>query len=245
MRFRFNPAPTALVLSLLAGMVGAPANADWLVTLDGDRVETRGAWEVEGKLVVFTLPDGTLSSMRLAQVDLDVSERLTDSERQRLRASGAEAPARTRAPAFVLTDSDVGHVQPSALEEPSGVGEARDDTESPAAAPSGGSEGLTVADWSQDFDDGIDGVIVTGNLENRGEDSHTDVTMAVLVYYTDGTLAGQAAATLGSMVMSPGQSTSFRVTFPGIVSFDRPEFRLNSEPLAPRAEESEREEGYE
>jgi len=42
---------TALVLALA---LPAAARADWLVTTEGGRVETRGPWEVKGKLVVFT-----------------------------------------------------------------------------------------------------------------------------------------------------------------------------------------------
>ena len=45
--------------------------ADWLVTRDGTRIETEGLWSMQGKLVVFELPDGTLSSLRLSLVASD------------------------------------------------------------------------------------------------------------------------------------------------------------------------------
>jgi hypothetical protein len=54
-----------------------PAAADWLVTQLGDRIETRGAWRVEKKSVIFTLPNGTLSSLRVSDVDLAASEKAT------------------------------------------------------------------------------------------------------------------------------------------------------------------------
>ncbi|HET9767963.1 MAG TPA: hypothetical protein VFS60_13995, partial [Thermoanaerobaculia bacterium] len=50
--------------ALAAAAAAAPAAADWLVMRDGSRVETKGAWEVRGTLVVLTLPNGTLSSVR-------------------------------------------------------------------------------------------------------------------------------------------------------------------------------------
>ena len=65
------------VLATLASTVG-PAKADWLITREGARVETQGAWKVKGKLVVFETADGKLSSLRVADVDLDASRRATE-----------------------------------------------------------------------------------------------------------------------------------------------------------------------
>ncbi len=53
----------AAALALPCLVVG-PAAADWIVTTDGERIETRGPWEVKGRLVVMTLADGELASMR-------------------------------------------------------------------------------------------------------------------------------------------------------------------------------------
>ena len=47
---------------LAAGLFAAPAAADWLVTRDGGRVETKGPWKVKGKLVVFTRAAETAAS---------------------------------------------------------------------------------------------------------------------------------------------------------------------------------------
>ena len=70
--------PTAgLALALL--LLFAPlAAADVLVTRDGARIATKGAWEVKGNQVLFHQPNGTLSALRLADVDLDASTAATE-----------------------------------------------------------------------------------------------------------------------------------------------------------------------
>lgn len=96
---------TRLVLAVaLLGLPAAAISADWLVTREGARVETRGTWEVRGKMVVFTRPNGTLSSMRLSEVDLDASQAATAAARRPTDVpSDEEAPQ----PVLVLTNDDV------------------------------------------------------------------------------------------------------------------------------------------
>jgi hypothetical protein len=231
-----------LVLGLLIALPALPAAADWLVTQDGDRVETRGPWEIRGKLVVFTLPNGTLSSMRLTDVDLDASEQLANS---RQAPSAAVAPeAERREATIVITDSDVAHVGPEAASSATERQEVGTQARAQLAAAASG-EGLTVAAWSQEYDDAIDGVVLTGSIENRSPNLHTEITLQVMLYNTDGSLAGRAAATVDNMLLREGQSSSFRAAFAGIVGFDRPEFRINSSALIPRQEGSEGDTGLE
>ena len=66
------------------------AAADWLVASDGSRIETKGPFKVEGKLVIFTLPNGTLGSLPLSEVDLEASRSLT------AQAAAEDPPARSR-----------------------------------------------------------------------------------------------------------------------------------------------------
>lgn len=230
---------TGLVLGLLLALAALPATADWLVTQSGDQVETEGPWEVKGKLVVFTLPGGTLSSMRLSDVDLDASQQLT-TEKNQPTAPAAAATTPRREATIVITDSDVAHVGAAAVPNSAeGRQEAGAQARAELAGDAASGEGLTVAEWNQEFDDGIDGVVVTGSVENRSPNLHGEITLQVMLYNTDGSLAGRAAATLDNVLLRAGQSTSFRAAFAGIVGFDRPEFRLNSAPLSPREEGSE------
>jgi len=81
------------------------AQADWLVTQEGKQVQTKGPWEVRRNLVVFTLPNGTLSSMRLSEVDVEKSKELTAEAGKPPEEAEIEAP---KPPVLVLTNRDVG-----------------------------------------------------------------------------------------------------------------------------------------
>ncbi|MCH7664602.1 MAG: SH3 domain-containing protein [Acidobacteria bacterium] len=57
-----------------------PVSADWLVYRDGTRLETVGEWKIDGKHVVFSLPNGMLSTVKLEELNLDASRKLTRSQ---------------------------------------------------------------------------------------------------------------------------------------------------------------------
>ena len=65
---------TNLAFGLAVLSTAGPLQADWLVTRDGARIETKGAWKVDGRRVLFTVPNGTLSMIRT-----DESLRITTS----------------------------------------------------------------------------------------------------------------------------------------------------------------------
>lgn len=92
----------ALALLLLLPAAG---QADWLITQDGQRIRTQGPWEVKGRMVVFTSERGTLSSIRLDEVDLEASEEFT----ARAARPAAETPAEAPQPpsVMILTNEDV------------------------------------------------------------------------------------------------------------------------------------------
>ena len=62
-----------LVVICLACLTTAVA-ADLLKTHAGETIETRGPWRVKGKQVIFTNEKGVLSSLRLADIDIEASE---------------------------------------------------------------------------------------------------------------------------------------------------------------------------
>ncbi len=107
----------ALWCAAACWIAASASHADWLVTRAGERVETEGPWEVKGQMVVFTQPGGTLSSLRVSEVDLEASEEAT-AETART-AAPPEAPAPTLASARmkgtrVITTEDVGAGVPGA-----------------------------------------------------------------------------------------------------------------------------------
>ena len=93
----------------LVAFSAAPVAADWLVTQEGDRIETDGPWKVDGRRVVFTLPNGSLSMMRLSEVDLPASEAATADALRPPEPVEAEPEVEERPePVLVLTNDDIG-----------------------------------------------------------------------------------------------------------------------------------------
>lgn len=204
----------------LAGLwfaaVAGPASADWLVTRQGARVETRGAWEVKGKLVVFRTPGGELASLRLAEVDLDASRRTTAAAERAVRAveevrrRGPEKKPSVRA----ITDKDVRRV----------------DSAAPAAGPR-----LTVTGYERTPDTESGTLVITGSLRNDSGVRVTEMNLSVQLLGADGqpVVAGQALLT--ATELDAGQQSGFRVEFPGSPSYS--DIRFEPRGLAPKESE--------
>ena len=192
------------------------AVADWLVTQEGDRVEINGPWKVEGQLVTFILPNGTLGSMRLSAVDLDASQALTE------KAAAQPAPVQPkprRKAEFVLTDADVGHPRSS----DSGDSDSAGQSTAAEARP-----GLRVAGWRENVDLSTSSVTVTGNLQNPTQNPATSIALSVMLYGEDGSLLETATADLERGFLNPGASVRFEARFTDTLSFDRVEFDIRS-----------------
>jgi len=107
-RFTESRWPAILLVGLLAAFFPGSLSADVLVTRDGQRIETRGPWEVKGRMVVFTLPNGTLSSIRADEVDLEASREAT-AETLAPAEELESAKEERREPVLRLTTRDVGY----------------------------------------------------------------------------------------------------------------------------------------
>jgi hypothetical protein len=77
MAMRFGSGTTVFVLAFA---LCAEAHGDWLVLKSGQRVETRGAWNVRGRQVVFTSRTGVLQALPLADVDVEASKKATSPD---------------------------------------------------------------------------------------------------------------------------------------------------------------------
>ena len=103
--------PLSLITASILSLFAISAAADWLVLTDGTAIETRGAWEEQGRLIVFTLPDGTLSSMAAAELDLEASRERT-AEASRPEPPPVESPEPPARATVVITDADVRRATP-------------------------------------------------------------------------------------------------------------------------------------
>lgn len=63
-----------IVLGLIACL---PAAADWLVTLEGQLIETQGPWTIDGRVLAYTDLDGAEHRLDLDEIDLEGSEETT------------------------------------------------------------------------------------------------------------------------------------------------------------------------
>src|SRR5579862_3546844 len=132
-------ATAALAAGVLALLLGpSPLQADWIVTRQGERFEIQGTWQLKGKLAVFTLPNGTLSSMRADRVDVDASKQATEQAKQQAAAPPPAAKAEPKRKAvIVLTDKDFKKPLPDA------AGPAAGPAAGDAAASAGGAGAKT------------------------------------------------------------------------------------------------------
>jgi hypothetical protein len=193
----------ALAAAALAAPI-VPAAADWLVTREGARVETRGAWQVKGKLVVFHTPAGDLSSLRLSEVDLEASRRATQElELARREAAAARREPERKAPVFVLTDDKVRHAKPGAA----------------PAAPGKPAPSLTVVSWDRAADPGDGHAVITGTVKNASAFEVSDVTVSIQLLGADGKPLVSGLATLTSTTLPPGQQSGFRAEFPSVTTY--------------------------
>ena len=222
----------ALAALLATVAPAAPAKADWLVTREGGRVETRGVWTVKGKLVVFKTADGQLSSLRLADVDLDASRRVTEEAVAAQAQADAEEPkpAERRKSVRTITDKDV---RPFTAPEPAAPDEAEEE-KAKAPGPTSG-PGLLVESWRQSAHADEDYVIVNGTLQNASNATAADLKLKVMIFDDTGSLIATSQAAVEVTAIPPGERATFRAEFPGFFSFATVKFEAESRRLATRS----------
>jgi hypothetical protein len=203
---------------LILGTAALPARADWLVTRDGGRVETKGTWQMKGKLVVFTrAADGALASLRASEVDLDASAKATADAKVKTEAPPAPEPPQKKI--AVLTDKD--------FRKPTPPGEA-DTPEKGAPAKSGP---LAVSSWKKlDIPSG-EGIAIEGQVHNTTKDMMINASVDVQLFNEAGERVGTAQGLLTSTSIQPDGSVSFRANFPGVFTFSDAKFQVNGLPL--------------
>jgi len=215
-----------LVLAALVGAAG-PAAADWLVTKEGARVETQGAWSVKGKLVVFKTAGGKLSSLRVSEVDLDASRNATEEAVAAVARDDAEpeAPAERKKSVRVITDKDVRQAPAAGSTGAAGAGQA----ETAAGL------GVVIDTWKQDRDSEDGHVVINGSLQNSSGATATNLQLEVMLYDEAGTLMASSQATLGASALPPGEKVTFHADFPGYFSFATLKFEPTGKRLMTRA----------
>lgn len=177
--------------------IGSTVGADVLVTRDGGEIKTRGAWKIKGATVVFTLPNGTLSSIRLDEIDLDKSAVATAREQVPAPPPPALEPGQKpekKAPVMVITDRDVRKA------------DASPSSSSAAAA-------LRVNEWQIETLEGDPAFALVGEVTNGGETSVGNVEITATLWAPDRSSSMAVLAQLEKPTLNPGETSRFRVDF--------------------------------
>jgi len=218
-------ASVAIVGCLTAGA----ARADWLVTRDGARLETKGAWRVDGRRVLFTMPNGTLSTLRTDAVDLDQSALVTTQEREAL-ANPAPVVKEKKEPVLRLTEKDippVGFAELSADAKPGAKpGDVKPDEKT----------ALEVISWEKTENATRDGLEIFGTIKNTSPNIIVTPTLMVAIYDADGGLLATDSGEVNSPQIQAGKTANFRVAFPGIPDFAAVKFDAQGRGYKPRVE---------
>lgn len=230
-------------LLALATLLALPANGDWLHTREGAKIETEGAWEIRGAMVVFTPKGGTLSSMRLSEVDLEASREATEVSTTPPPAPPVAAEEEPREAVLVVTNKDVPQAFPRAAPEAAEEEESAADGDAASAAPVP-REALEVVSWRQVEGSGVDGVEIHGTVRNGGRDIIMNLRVRVVLLGEEGEELAAANAFLGAPSLAPTVTTTFRALFPDVYRFESPRFDVRSQSIQVReAEEPGEEEG--
>lgn len=221
------------MLTLLALACAAPGAADWLVLRDGTRIETDGAWKVKSRQVVFTRAGGSLSALRLADVDLEASERATAESREPAAAAEASpAPARRRS-VRVFTDEDIPPAAPpddAGTDEPEADAADTDDEAPEDAASSEPAEPVVLERWSSRESSDVDGLEIYGSVRNTGEGVAAALNVRVSVADEDGNSLIDTRAFLEHSSLAAGTSGTFRALLPGVYTLlADPTFEISSD----------------
>lgn len=241
----------ALAVAAFAG----GARADWLVTTEGERVETRGPWRLEGSRVVFEAPNGALTAVRASTIDFAATEAYAAELAAPPAPEERPVPAE---PVLVLTDRDLPRVmhvpEPAATEaaQPDAPAETAGTTTAGETTPPAAIEGNTPAEAERAGSGDLAGVVVTswqeresdtglrfiGTLANESKSFATSLRVEAALFDEAGRLVDTRTVRLARTSISPGRSTTFEVDFPGLFAYREVRFTPAGRGLASRGESS-------
>jgi hypothetical protein len=215
-----------------------PANADWLVTTEGEAIETIGPWKVDGRRIVYTSVNGALSAVRATAIDLDASEAATRKAREPKPAPVQKKDVRPQKAALVLDQSSVGTHRAAPVAPLSADADPGEDT----ADTSGGS--VSVVSWEETQEPGSD-LRIEGVVQNDTVNFATNIDLVVTVYDPDGKPAGTKPAQLAKQALGVGQQTAFAVDFPGLYLTSGVTFKVTNRSFMSRKADEPDDEGSE
>jgi hypothetical protein len=220
-----------LAVMIAAAGTGLPpaAYADWIVTRQGERFEIQGTWQLKGKLAVFTLPNGNLSSMRADRIDFDASKQATAQAKKAAEAPPPAADqAKTKRKAIIiLTDKDFKKTPlpegPADAAAGSAAADAKDAKKGGKNNPPGKDvpSAVEVVGWDRvpANETKANGTELTGTVRNSSQDYLTEVTVVADLFDDNGGLIGRFPAVVDNQQLPPAESSKFHVVANGVFGF--------------------------
>lgn len=200
MRQNLRRASLLFVALLFFAMLAPPVLADILVMNDGSRLEIEGEWRDQGRVIQFTLPNGTLGSVRASEVDLEASREATRIANEPPPPPPEVTKKEKPKPIAVWTDKDIPQASPDVLAGDSAAFDA---------------QSVQVVDWqAEPGGDGNVVAVIRGTLQNYGNNLVTGLSLSVTV--TGNRPAGDdpsivRQARLDATELGPGETTEFTV----------------------------------
>jgi len=235
MRSRFRALAMAAAAALIgaaaiAVMLGpAPLYADWIVTRQGERFEIKGTWQLKGKLAVFTLPNGSLSSMRADRIDVDASKQATAQAKKQAEPQppSAEQAKPKRRAVIILTDKDfkktpLPESAATATPDAAAVSDAKKGgKDNPPPPGRGVASGVEVVGWDRvpATESKANGVELTGTVRNVSQDNLTEVNVVADLFDENGGLIGRFPAVVDNQLLPPTESSKFHLVATGVFAF--------------------------
>lgn len=112
-------------LALLILVATLPAAADWLVTREGERIETQGSWKIRGKAIFYTTAEGESARIPRDAVNLEASRRATRGEEPKVVMYSTPWCPYCRKARKLLNKLDVEWVEKNIEKDPAAARELR------------------------------------------------------------------------------------------------------------------------
>ncbi len=196
----------ASTLVLAAGLLGA-AEADEIVFKDGRTMTTSGPMVIKGRQALLKMPDGTLVSIALSEIDLAKTEQarkkaaeakptppLTPAAEKPLTPAEAARIHGKRKAAVALTDEDV----------------AQRLTEGEEAGKKEETDRVEVTNTAANKIAG--GFAITGSVTNMGKTNVTGVSVTVEAVGDENRTLVSTFGTLAKDDLAPGEKSTFTAT---------------------------------
>ncbi len=203
-------------------LITAAATAEVLVLTDGQVIETKGPWQVDGRRITYTALNGTFSALRLSMVNLEESRTRTEALLNPVAPKNDPKPAPEVG--LVVRQSDIRTVTAKGPAEP------EKPTEATAA------DVISITSWSEEL--ATVGTRIVGTVQNGSDSVYISLRLEVTLVAENGDELETRNAKLERAWADPGTSLTFEADFPDVFAFSTANFSVKGKPFQSRPPEA-------